>query len=55
MRSDRTITISAELDDSVLTFKLKIKAKQGFPVNRQRLCFSGKFLRDNDKTVPAHT
>ena len=51
VRGDRTFGVFAELEDSVLTLKMKIKSKQGWPVHRQRLSFSGRVLRDNDVSL----
>ena len=51
VRADRTVIVNGELEDSVLTLKMKIKAKTGWPVNRQLLTCNAKRLRDNDSTL----
>ncbi|KAI8065591.1 hypothetical protein BC940DRAFT_320446 [Gongronella butleri] len=45
-----TLTLEAELSDSILSLKEKIAELKGDPVESQKLIFSGKIL-DNAKTV----
>lgn len=50
-RGDRTFIIMGELTDSVLTLKLKIKAKMGWPVSRQLLSYQAHRLRDDTASL----
>lgn len=51
IRGDRTFVVMADLDDSLLTLQLKIKAKMTWPVHRQLLSYQSHRLRDPTKTL----
>jgi len=53
VRGDRTFVVLVELDDTVLTLKMKIKSKQGWPVRQQRLSVNASTLRDDNVTLRA--
>ena len=46
----KTITVDLEHTDNIRTLKDKILAKEGIPVDQQRLIFAGKSLED-ERTV----
>lgn len=46
----KTITVETEHTDSIRTIKEKILAKEGIPIDQQRLIFAGKSLED-ERTV----
>ena len=48
--TEKTITVEVKKHDTILKVKKKIKEKEGFKIEEQRLIFAGKLL-ENDKYV----